>query len=195
MKRKVRDFEYAALAELRYRIRHFVQGSDQAALSAGIEPQQYQMLLAIRGLSNHDEASIGRLAERMLLRHHSAVGLIDRLESQGFVRRTRSRTDLRRVRVSLLPRGKRVLEDIVRQRMDELRDSGHAFVAAIAAILNESGWGGNNPTIRSGDQKRTLKPSHWAESSVVCGPADKKLQISATATHRPSTKGGCDPPR
>lgn len=138
MRRKVRDSEYAALAELRYRIRQFVQGSDHAALAAGIEPQQYQMLLVIRGLSNQDEASIGRLAERMLLRHHSAVGLIDRLESQGFVRRTRSSTDLRRVRVSLLPRGKRVLEDIVRQRLDELRDRGHAFVAAIAAILDES---------------------------------------------------------
>ena len=161
MRRKVRDSEYAALAELRYCIRQFVQGSDQAALSAGIEPQQYQMLLAIRGLSNPDEASIGRLAERMLLRHHSAVGLIDRLESQGFVRRTRSRTDLRRVRVSLLPRGKRVLEDIVSQRLDELRDSGHAFVAAIATILDESRSAENSPRIRSDgtrDRKRTLIP-------------------------------------
>lgn len=160
MKQKVRDFEYAALAELRYRIRQFVQGSDQAALSAGIEPQQYQMLLAIRGLPNQAEASIGRLAERMLLRHHSAVGLIDRLESQGFVRRTRSRTDLRRVRVSLLPRGKRVLEDIVRRRLDELRDSGHAFVATIAAILDESECSGDRPGILSAgtrDRKRTQK--------------------------------------
>lgn len=159
MKRKVRDFEYAALAELRYRIRQFVQGSDQAALFAGIEPQQYQMLLVIRGLSDQDEASIGRLADRMLLRHHSAVGLIDRLESQGFVRRTRSRTDLRRVRVSLLARGKRVLEHIVRQRLDELRDSGHAFVAAIDAILNESESPKNRPRIPNAstrERKRTL---------------------------------------
>jgi DNA-binding MarR family transcriptional regulator len=160
MKRKVRDSEYAALAELRYRIRQFVRGSDQAALSDGIEPQQYQMLLAIRGLSNQDEATIGRLAERMLLRHHSTVGMIDRLESQGFVRRTRSRTDLRRVRVSLLPRGKRVLEGIVRQRLGELRDRGHAFVAAIAAILDESESTENRPEIRNDgtrDRKRTLK--------------------------------------
>ena len=149
MKRKVRDSEYAALAELRYCIRQFVQGSDQAALSAGIASQQYQMLLVIRGLSSQDEATIGRLAERMILRHHSAVGLIDRLESQGFVRRSRSRTDLRQVRVSLLPRGKRVLENIVRQRLDELRDSGHAFVAAIAAILDENGVAENKTRIRS----------------------------------------------
>ena len=96
----------------------------------------------------------------MLLRHHSAVGLIDRLESQGFVRRTRSRTDLRRVCVSLLPRGKRVLEHIVRQRLDELRDRGHAFVAAIAAILDESESTDNRPRIRSvgtRDRKRTLR--------------------------------------
>jgi DNA-binding MarR family transcriptional regulator len=160
MGREVRDFEYAALAELRYRIRQFVQGSDHAALAASIEPQQYQMLLVIRGLSNQDEASIGRLAERMLLRHHSAVGLIDRLESQGFVRRIRSRTDLRRVCVKLLPRGERVLENIVRQRLDELRDSGHAFVAAIAAILEESESADNSPRIRSDgsrDRKRTLR--------------------------------------
>jgi len=75
------------------------------------------------------------LAERLALKHHSAVELIDRLETNGFVRRTRSRNDRRRVFVSLLPRGERLLEQVARHRISELRSSGEALVGAIDALL------------------------------------------------------------
>ena len=79
------------------------------------------MLLAIRGLPEGSEATIQTLAERLALKHHSAVELIDRLETHGYVRRTRSRDDRRRVFVSLLPRGERLLEQVARNRISELR--------------------------------------------------------------------------
>jgi len=128
--------EYRALAELRYRIRHFLREGDAKARAVGLEPQQYLMLLAIRGLPEGSEATIQTLAERLALKHHSAVELIDRLETHGYVRRTRSRDDRRHVFVTLLPRGERLLEQVARNRISELRTSGEAFVGAIEALLD-----------------------------------------------------------
>src|SRR5258707_12625693 len=87
--------EYRALAELRYRIRHFLHEGDAVAQAAGLEPQQYLLLLTIRGLPAGEEATIRTLAERLALRHHSVVELIDRLETHGYVRRARGREDRR----------------------------------------------------------------------------------------------------
>src|SRR5580700_7844473 len=136
--------EYRALAELRYRIRHFLQEGDAKARAVGLEPQQYLMLLAIRGLPEGSEATIQTLAERLALKHHSAVELIDRLETNGYVRRTRSRDDRRRVFVSLLPRGERLLEQVARNRIGELRTSGEALVGAIEALLERGRRNGNS---------------------------------------------------
>jgi len=129
--------EYRALAELRYRIRHFVREGDVAAQAAGLEPQQYLLLLAIRGLPAGQEATIRTLADRLALKHHSAVELIDRLETRGYVRRTRGRDDRRRVLVSLQPRGERILEQVARHRIGELRSTGHALVQAIDQLLEK----------------------------------------------------------
>jgi DNA-binding MarR family transcriptional regulator len=156
VKRKIRDAEYAALAEFRYRIRQFLLGSDRAAEAAGLEPQQYQMLLAIRGLPDRSEASIRRLAERLFLRHHSAVGLIDRLAARGFVRRTASARDHRQLCVVLLPRGQRAIERVVHERLHELRGSGHALVLALGAILQQT-ESLSPPHKRSGKPKQRKK--------------------------------------
>lgn len=155
MRRTIRDSEYAALAELRYRIRQFLRGSDDAAEAAGLEPQQYQMLLAIRGLLGENEATIGELAKRLLIRHHSAVGLVDRLEAHGYIRRDRSGDDQRQVSVILLPRGQRALERVVRRRLHELRGSGDALVSVISAILKENKSPQSRPKARNlGTQNR-----------------------------------------
>jgi DNA-binding MarR family transcriptional regulator len=130
--------EYRALAELRYRIRHFLREGDLVAQAVGLEPQQYLLLLTIRGLPAGEEATIRRLAERLALKHHSVVELIDRLEMHGYVRRTRGRDDRRRVLVSLLPRGERILEQVARHRIGELRSNGHALVRAIVHLLEKS---------------------------------------------------------
>ena len=136
--------ESRALAELRYRIRHFLREGDVKARAVGLEPQQYLMLLAIRGLPQGCEATIQALAERLALKHHSAVELIDRLETRGYVRRTRSRDDRRRVFVSLLPRGERLLELVARNRISELRSSGEILVGAIDALLERKYHSGSN---------------------------------------------------
>ena len=135
MKSAIPDTEYRALAELRYRIRHFIQEGDAAAQRASLEPQQYLMLLAIRGLPHGAVATIRTLAERMALKHHSAVELIDRLESHRLVRRIRSPGDKREVRVSLLPQGSKLLDRVARERLSELKASGMALADAIAALV------------------------------------------------------------
>lgn len=129
------DGEYHALSQLRYLIRRFLQEGDETARQAGLEPQQYLLLLAIRGLPSPEEASIRTLAERLSLRHHSTVELVDRLESHGLVKRTRGREDRRQVLVSLQPRGEKLLEKVVAQRIVELRSHGHSLVAAIGKLL------------------------------------------------------------
>ena len=135
MAARITDGEYHALSELRYLIRRFLQEGDATARLAGLEPQQYLLLLAIRGLEPGQEASIRTLADRLALRHHSTVELIDRMEAHGFVRRTRGREDRRQVLVSLQPRGEKLLEKVVAQRLVELRSHGRALVESIGKLL------------------------------------------------------------
>lgn len=137
MAKKITSAEFRALAEMRYRIRLFLKEGDASARKAGLEPQQYLMLLAIRGLAPEMPAKIQTLADRLVLKHHSAVELLDRLERRGYVKRTRGRLDRRQVLVSLMPRGEKILETVVQQRISELRITGRELVRAIAALLRD----------------------------------------------------------
>jgi len=132
---EVTTAEYRALAELRYRIRLFLREGDAKARATGLEPQQYVLLLALRGLPSGADATIRTLAERLVLKHHSVVELVDRLAAHGYVRRMRSREDRRKVLVSLLPRGVKLVEKVARDRIGELRASGVKLVTAIGALL------------------------------------------------------------
>jgi DNA-binding MarR family transcriptional regulator len=136
MKAAITTADYRALAELRYRIRHFVQEGDAAAKKSKLEPQQYLMLLTIRGLPAGAASTIRTLAERLALTHHSAVELIDRLQAHGLVRRSRSEADRREVLVSLSARGAKLLEQVARQRLGELRAGGAALADAINAVVH-----------------------------------------------------------
>lgn len=139
MAKPISTAEYQALAELRYRIRTFVREGDEVATAAGLEPQQYLLLLMIRGIPEGREATVRTLAERLALKHHSVVELIDRMETHGYVRRCRSREDRRSVLVSLLPRGEKMLEQVAQHRIGELRASGAALVNAISSLLENGG--------------------------------------------------------
>lgn len=130
--------EFRALAEFRYRIRIFLNGSEEAARKAGLEPQQYALMLALRGLPVSVEASIRELAERMQLRHHSVVELADRLERRQLLRRERSRTDRRQVILHLTSRGERVLTGLVKQRITELRTAAPALVESLTAVIRST---------------------------------------------------------
>ena len=138
MPKEVSTAEYQALAELRYRIRKFLREGDTVASETGLEPQQYLLLLMIRGIPNGQEATVSNLAERLVLKHHSVVELIDRMETRGYVRRSRSRADRRTVLVSLQARGVKLLEQVAQHRVGELRASGAALAKAIAALLKNS---------------------------------------------------------
>src|SRR6266478_1691589 len=109
--------EFRALAEFRHQIRQFLNGSEQAARAAGLEPQQYLFLLALRGLPAGHTATIRELAERMQLRHHSTVEMVNRLERQQLLRRERSRADRRQVILHLTPRAEKILSRLARLRI------------------------------------------------------------------------------
>ena|SRR6266404_2047564 len=135
MQTRIATAEYRALAELRYQIRQFVSGGDAAARNAGLEPQQYQLLLATRGLPKTMPATIRMLAERLALKHNSAVELVNRLEARGLVRRERTGEDRRSVLIKLQPAGAKLVGQVAQQRIIELRGDGAALVSALHAVL------------------------------------------------------------
>jgi DNA-binding MarR family transcriptional regulator len=130
--------EFRALAEFRYQIRVFLNGSEQAARKADLEPQQYLLLLALRGLPAVREPNIREVAERMQLRHHSVVELVDRLERRQLLRREHSRSDRRQVILRLTPRGERILTRLAKQRISELRTAAPALVRTLTLVLRSA---------------------------------------------------------
>lgn len=133
---RITTADYRALAALRHRIRLFLCEGDAAARRAGLEPQQYLLLLAVRGLPDGAEATVQTLAERLMLKHNSTVELIDRMEKRRYLRRSRSRNDRRWVLVELLPRGEKLVEQVARQRLTELRAGGVALANALDTLLS-----------------------------------------------------------
>ncbi|HWB84814.1 MAG TPA: MarR family transcriptional regulator [Bryobacteraceae bacterium] len=127
--------DFRALGEYRYQIRRFLHFSERAARAEGLEPQQHQLMLAVKALSVSGEPTIGKLAENLLIRHHSAVGLVDRLEDRGFVERVRSEADRRQVRVRLTPEGEAKLSHLALAHRAELRVSGPMLVEVLHALL------------------------------------------------------------
>jgi DNA-binding MarR family transcriptional regulator len=130
--------DYAALAQFRYEIRRFLNFSETMSLSAGLEPQQHQALLALRGLPSAAEATVSVLADRMLLRHNSAVELADRLEARHLLQRVPSATDARQVLLQLTPRGNRALEKVSRPHRARLQTAGPLFISALQAVLRHA---------------------------------------------------------
>ncbi len=93
--------EYEVLAEFRFALRRFTRFSDSALEEVGLTPQQHQALLAIRGFPGREQVTIGELAERLQIKHHSAVGLVNRLEAEGLIDRSTAPHDRRMVFISL----------------------------------------------------------------------------------------------
>ena len=114
--------EYETIAAFRYMLRRFLATTDRNAASAGLTQQQYQALLVIR--ADPGEVTIRDLADRLLVKHHSAVGLVDRLSRQGLVRRERAAEDRRRVAIRFTPHGERVFRKLASVQREELRRIG-----------------------------------------------------------------------
>ncbi|HVU35906.1 MAG TPA: MarR family transcriptional regulator [Opitutaceae bacterium] len=112
---------YETLAAWRHALRLFLNFSHEAAHAAGIPPQQHQALLVIKGFPDREYATIGELAERLQLKHHSAVGLIDRMARRQIVRRHVSSEDRRRIEVRLTARGEALIQRLSAVHLRELR--------------------------------------------------------------------------
>lgn len=119
--RAVAKADYQTLSELRYVMRRFAAFSEAAARASGLTPQQHQVLLAIRGFPGTGRATIGDLAERLNLKSHSVVGLVDRLAARGLLRRQVDRADRRKVRVGLTRKSQALLAGLSLAHRDELR--------------------------------------------------------------------------
>jgi DNA-binding MarR family transcriptional regulator len=112
--------EFEAIAAFRYSLRRFLRFSERAARREGITPQQHQLLLAIKGLPSGEQTTVSMLAERLQMRQHSMVGLIDRTEAQGLVRREQGTVDRRQVFIRLTPAGEAKLQRLSIQHRREL---------------------------------------------------------------------------
>ncbi len=115
---------YETLAGFRYALRQFLRFSEDAALAAGITPQQHQAMLAIKGFPGRDDVTIGELAERLQIKHHSAVGLADRLVAEKYIRRMTDKNDRRHVRLTLTARGETMLQQLSAAHQEQLRRMG-----------------------------------------------------------------------
>ncbi|MGB8344493.1 MAG: helix-turn-helix domain-containing protein [Ktedonobacteraceae bacterium] len=129
--------DFRALAEFRYQLRRFTRFSEQAVRAVGLEPQQHQLLLAVKGLPEGMIATIGTLADRLQIEHHSAVELINRLADKGLVERQRDDTDMRRVLVRLTASGEALLHKLSVYHRAELRSTGSALVRSLEELINE----------------------------------------------------------
>lgn len=136
MSTQAKTIDYCALAELRYQVRRFLRTSEEAARSTGIEPQQHQLLLALKGLPNDRRPTIGSLAERLQLQHHSAVELVDRSVQRNLVRRVRSTFDQRQVFIRLTAKGERILRDLSVHHREILREAGPALVEVLMTLTS-----------------------------------------------------------
>jgi DNA-binding MarR family transcriptional regulator len=129
---------YRQLAEFRFRIRQFLHFSEEAARSNDIEPQQHQLLLAIKGLPDGIRPTVTALSHRLCLRHHSTVELVDRLVEQGAVVRRHNEQDRREVFIELTPYGEKLLHRLSSLLWQELRVTGPALAVSLLAVVNHS---------------------------------------------------------
>ena len=116
----LKDEDYKALANFRYTLRQFMAFTEAEVAQSGLTPQQHQALLAIR-TCEAPEATVGYVAERLLLKPHSATGLIDRMVASGLVERGQSKLDRRQWALRLTPEALGLLDTLSEAHRDEIR--------------------------------------------------------------------------
>jgi DNA-binding MarR family transcriptional regulator len=137
--------QYAQLARFRYALRCFLHFSQSAAEGVGLTAQQYQAMLALRGWPDDEPMSINDLAAQLLIRHNSAVGLVDRLYKLGLVARHAESSDRRKVDLRLTARGARLLERLAAVHREELRRIGPQLRGLLEEISASDGNNAQTP--------------------------------------------------
>jgi DNA-binding MarR family transcriptional regulator len=130
--------QYRDLAEFRRQIRRFLHFSEATAKEHGLEAQQHQLLLAVRGLPNGVKPTIRELASRLFIQHHSAVELVNRLEQTGTIERTAGEQDKREVWVRLTATGRSALRRLALAHREELENSGPELARALDSVLQHN---------------------------------------------------------
>lgn len=120
----MRKEDYVVLATFRTALRRFLRFVETGARDAGVTPQQHQVLLAIRGQREREWATIGEVAEALQMKHHAAVGLVDRCQAAGLLQRSHDLEDRRVVRVSLTSKGEDILTTLTQRNLVQLRSLG-----------------------------------------------------------------------
>ncbi|MFZ0089540.1 MAG: MarR family winged helix-turn-helix transcriptional regulator [Solirubrobacteraceae bacterium] len=159
------DEDYRRLLQFRDGLRRFVRWSEQQAAPAGLTPAQHQLLLAIRGHPDGRGPTIGDVADHLLLRHHSVVGLIDRAEAAGLVKRSQDLDNLSVVRLRLTAEGARRLETLSELHMEELAHLAPTMHALWGA-LERSSDGATPPTRHPASPPDEARGSEAAPSSA-----------------------------
>jgi DNA-binding MarR family transcriptional regulator len=125
-----------ALAEFRYNIRLFLHASEQLLKSAGLKPQQYQLMLHVKASGSSQPSTISYIAEKLQIQHHSTVELADRLSGKGLIRRKRAGEDRRQVILELTPKGEKVLKELAIHHREELRSNVPGLIGALKKVLS-----------------------------------------------------------
>lgn len=123
-----------ALAGFRYELRRFLHFSESAALEAGLQPQQHQLLLQVAGAPRTAQVTIGYVAERLALKHNSAVELVDRSEREGLLERTEDARDRRCAILRLTRKGRRMLERLADAHARELHEMAPRLIGALERV-------------------------------------------------------------
>src|SRR5579863_1930094 len=149
------NIDYHALADFRFEIRRFLHTSERIVRAEGLEPQQHQALLAIKGLPAHRVATVGVLAERLLVQHHSAVELVNRLETKGLLRRARGANDRRSVLLTLTRRGEALLKQLALTHRAELHTARAKLLQALTKVVAR-----DVPSARTAGTRRRASPAN-----------------------------------
>ncbi|HSB74639.1 MAG TPA: MarR family transcriptional regulator [Terriglobales bacterium] len=127
--------EYLALAEFRHQLERFLQRRRRAARQAGLQPKQYQLMLAVKGAPKGQRPTVGEIAERLQIQNHSVVELVDRLEKRRYIERQRDNDDRRVVHLNLTPAGEAVLRKLVAASLTELKTEAPALLRSLTRVL------------------------------------------------------------
>jgi DNA-binding MarR family transcriptional regulator len=134
-KAEISPSQYQTLSEFRHQLSAFLRRRRNAAEKVGLEAQQYEFLLALKGFPDRAQPNIKQIAEQLLLQHHSAVELAGRLEKRGLLRRRRSPHDRRSVWLSVTKLGDKILEQVAQYSFSQLQHEAPALLRTLRRLL------------------------------------------------------------
>ena len=150
--------DFTRLLQLRTGLRRFLRWSEQQAKAAGLTPAKHQLLLAVRGHPNPSGPTVGEIADYLVLRHHSAVGLIDRAVADGLVKRNPDATNRSVVRVTLTPAGADKLDALSEAHLEEISHLAPTMQALWSALETADGHAAHNGGVPAGGRDGIRSP-------------------------------------